>query len=72
MKLPILAWDTDAVNNKIDHDLTWEYSNKLTSEINKELIKTFPNGNLLVACEELMIRVIFAKSKKSYARIELN
>jgi hypothetical protein len=68
MNLPILAWDTDAVNNKINHDLTWEYSNKLTADINKELIKTF----IQVACEELMIRVIFAKSKKSYARIELN
>ena len=72
MNLPILAWDTDAVNNKINHDLTWEYSNKLTADINKELLKTFNKGNLQVACEELMIRVIFAKSKKSYARIELN
>jgi hypothetical protein len=72
MNLPLLAWDTDAVNNKIDRDLTWEYSNKLTADINKELLKTFNKGNLQVACEELMIRVIFAKSKKSYARIELN
>ena len=37
MNLPLLAWDTDAVNNKIDHALSWDFANNLTNNINKKL-----------------------------------
>ena len=35
MNLPLLAWDTDAVNNRIPQEVSWAVANRLTDDINK-------------------------------------
>ena len=69
---PLLAWDTDAVNNQMPFKVTWEESDKLTNYLNSKLSEIYSNGHIQVGCEELMTHAVFSKAKKSYARIELD